>query len=83
MTHYFLNLGRLHVEVTVSDIIAFSLQSEEDGVFAPIMELLNASLTPSQRGVALRSSTVGVGELGRTSVQVCFSNILYLFPGNR
>lgn len=82
MTHYSLNSGRLHVEVTLSHIIAFSLESEEVGVFAPLMELLNANLTPSQRSVAPRSSIVGVGELGHTSVQVCFSNILYLFPGN-
>lgn len=75
---YFLNLGRPHVEVTQPGTIAFSLESEEVGGFVPLRELLNANLTPSQRGVALRSSVVGVGELGCALVQICFSNILYL-----
>lgn len=58
--------------------IAFSLESEEVGGFAPLMELLNANLTPNQRGIVLTSSVVGVGQSGCALVQVCFSKILYL-----
>lgn len=78
MVYYFLNLRSPHVKVTLTGTIAFSLESEEVGAFAPLMELLNANLTPNQRGIALTSSVVEVGQLGCALVQVCFSKILYL-----
>lgn len=71
VVHYFLNLRRFHVKVTLP--LAYNQID-----FSPLMELLNANLTPNQRGVALTSSVVGVGQSGCALVQVCFSKILCL-----
>ena len=62
MVHYFLNSGKLCVQVPLPGSIAFGLESEAAGVSASLKKFLNDNLTPRQRGVTLRSLAVGVGE---------------------
>lgn len=62
MVHYFRNSGRLCVQGALPSITASGLGSEEAGGSAYLKELLDADLTPSPRGVALRSPSVGAGE---------------------